>query len=275
MADSVWESAFFNGLKKEWTFGIIIFVEIYAIQVFDMNISKVKVIAFDLDGTLTQHRTHLAEPNISVLNSLRRKYHLLMVGAGKSSRIFDQMDGYPIDVIGNYGMQFCRYNDERHALDIVYDEHAPCDRESVSARLENLRQKYGYTDYAGRSIEFHESGCVTFPFLGTEANIKDKLAFDPDRSKRRALYDEVKALFPEYTTFVGGSSSFDFAPMPFNKYYALDRFCRDSGLSHENVVYAGDDYGVGGNDESIYCSDFSFICVDDYTRLGEYLKDFL
>ncbi|MDO5445598.1 MAG: HAD-IIB family hydrolase [Eubacteriales bacterium] len=240
-----------------------------------MNISEIKVIAFDLDGTLTQHRTPLAEPNISLLDQLRKKYHLLMVGAGKSGRIFNQMNGYPIDIIGNYGMQFCRYNNETHSLDIVYDEHAPCDRESVTQRLEDLRVKYGYTEYAGKSIEFHDSGCVTFPFLGTEADIRDKLAFDPDRSKRRAIFEEVKALFPEYTAFVGGSSSFDFAPKPFNKYYALDRFCRDSGLSHENVVYAGDDYGVGGNDEAVYRSDFRFICVDDYTRLADALKDLL
>lgn len=240
-----------------------------------MDISSVKVVAFDLDGTLTQHWAHLAEPNLSVLDSLRKKYRLLMVSAGKARRIFNQMDGYPIDIIGNYGMQFCRYNTEKKDLDIIYDEHVSCDRESVAERLEFFRKKHGYTDYVGNSIEFHESGCVVFPFLGTKADIRDKLAFDPDRSKRRALLDEMKALFPEYTTFVGGSSSYDFAPLPFDKYYALDRYCRDFGLEHKNVVYVGDDYGVGGNDASVYHSDFTFVCVDDYTRLGEYLKEYL
>ena len=56
---------------------------------------------------------------------------------------------------------------------------------------------------------------------------------------------------------------------------ALDKFCSDNGLSHENLVYVGDDYGPGGNDESVYLSDFRFICVDDYTKLGEYLKELL
>ena len=41
------------------------------------------------------------------------------------------------------------------------------------------------------------------------------------------------------------------------------------------VVYVGDDYGIGGNDESVYNSDFRFICVDDYTKLDEYLAEFL
>ena len=85
----------------------------------------------------------------------------------------------------------------------------------------------------------------------------------------------MKETFPDYTVFIGGSSSFDFAPFPYNKYYALDRFCKDNGLRHDQVVYVGDDYGPGGNDESVYVSDFPFICVDDYTRLDEYLKDLL
>lgn len=240
-----------------------------------MDISKIRVIAFDLDGTLTQHRTKLAEPNISILNKLSEKYHLIMVGAGQASRIFNQMDGYPIDIIGNYGMQFCRYNHETKSLDTVYDEHVSCERESVAERVDALRRQFGFLEYSGNGVEFHDSGCVVFPILGTKADIRDKVAFDPDRSKRRPLYDIVKAAFPEFTTFIGGSSSFDLAPKPFNKYYALDRYCREAGINHDNVVYLGDDYGRGGNDECLYNSDFPFIRVDDYTRLGEYLKEFL
>ena len=241
----------------------------------ETSMNNIKILAFDLDGTLTQHRTPLAQPNIGILDTLSKSYRLLMVGAGQSMRIFRQMNGYPIDIIGNYGMQYCRYDAQAHALTTVYNEHAPCDRERVAARIAALREKYGYTDYCGESVEFHESGCVTFPLLGTKADIRDKLAFDPDRSRRRRIYADVKACFPEYTVFVGGSSSFDFAPLPYNKYYALDRYCREQGLGHDALVYIGDDYGLGGNDEAVYRSDFRFVCVDDYTRLAEYLKEFL
>ena len=145
---------------------------------------KTRLIAFDLDGTLTQHKTPLAQPNLGVLDSLGEKYKLLMVGAGMCSRIFRQMNGYPIDIIGNYGMQFCTYNAETKALDKVFDMHAPCDRESVERRITALRERFGYTEYTGDNVEYHDSGCVTFPLLGTKADIAAKLAFDPDRSKR-------------------------------------------------------------------------------------------
>jgi hydroxymethylpyrimidine pyrophosphatase-like HAD family hydrolase len=138
-----------------------------------------------------------------------------------------------------------------------------------------MREKYGYTEYAGESVEYHPSGCITFPLIGTKAKQEDKLAFDPDRSKRRAFYDDVVNVFDEYCVFVGGSSSFDMAPKPFNKYHALDRYCKENGLAHENVVYIGDDYGLGGNDESVYVSDFPYITIDDYTTFPERVKDLL
>ena len=39
------------------------------------NMDNLRLIAFDLDGTLTQHKTKLAQPNLGVLNALRAKYN--------------------------------------------------------------------------------------------------------------------------------------------------------------------------------------------------------
>ena len=224
----------------------------------------IKVIALDMDGTITQHRTPLCDENRRALEALARKYRLLMVGAGQAMRIFRQLGGFPIDIIGNYGLQFGKYNHATRQLDIVKDLSLPCDRESVAARVEAIRQKYGFTEYAGDSVEFHPSGCVTLPILGTKAKIEDKLAFDPTREKRRKIYADVASIFSDYITFIGGSSSFDFAPRPYDKRHALEEFCNENGIGHDELCYCGDDYGMGGNDESVFKSDFTFICVDDY-----------
>ena len=237
-----------------------------------MNIEKIKVVAMDLDGTLTQHRQPLPLENRAVLEALAKKYRLLMVGAGQVMRIFRQLEEFPIDILGNYGMQYGKYNGQTRKPELCRDAVLPCDRESVTARVNELRQRFGFTEFAGDSVEFHPSGCVTFPCLGTKARSEDKLAFDPDRAKRRAVYSQVCAVFPEYTVFVGGSSSFDMAPAPYNKYYALDLFCREMGLAHEEVVYIGDDYGPGGNDESVYRSDFPYLTIDDYRTFPDIVK---
>ena len=237
-----------------------------------MNKDVLKIVAMDLDGTLTQHKQPLDAAHKAALLALSGKYKLLMVGAGQVMRIFNQMGQFPIDIIGNYGLQFGTYNKETNSMDIIRDEVFPVDRASVEARVTSLREKYGFTEYAGDNVEFHPSGCITFPILGTKAKQEDKLAFDPDRSKRRKIYDDVKETFSDYTVFVGGSSSFDMAPMPYNKYYALDLYCKENGLLHENVVFIGDDYGLGGNDESVYKSDFPYLTIDDYRDFPEIIK---
>lgn len=241
-----------------------------------MDKSRIQVIAMDLDGTLTQHKQPLAPLSRATLEALGKRYRLLMVGAGQVQRIFHQMEYFPIDIIGNYGMQYATYNAQTGGLDMQRDEVIPAgDRGTIEARVTALREKYGYTEFAGDNVEYHPSGCLTFPLLGTKAAQADKLAFDPDRAKRRRIYAQVCAAFPEYCVFVGGSSSFDMAPRPYNKLYALDLYCREQGIAHENVLFIGDDYGTGGNDESVYLSDVPFLCVDDYTTFPALVQPLL
>lgn len=235
----------------------------------------IKLIAFDLDGTLTQHKTKLSDKHREVLQKLSEKYTLVMAGAGQCRRIFEQMDRFPIDIIGNYGMQYAKYNRATKDLDMVYDIRENCDRETIERRITALREKYGYTKFVGNNTEYHDSGCITFPLLGTKAEQKDKLAFDPDRSKRRKFYDDVVSTFPEYNVFVGGSSSFDMAPKPYNKYYALDKYCAENKVAHSEAVFVGDDYGLGGNDESVFKSDFGFIKIDNYLDFPEKVSHLL
>ena len=75
-----------------------------------MNKNEIKLIAMDLDGTLTQHKEKLSAKHREVLDELSKKYKLLMVGAGQVGRIFNQMEQYPIDIIGNYGLQYAEYD---------------------------------------------------------------------------------------------------------------------------------------------------------------------
>ena len=104
-----------------------------------------------------------------------------MLGAGRVERIFTQKGKFPIDIIGNYGMQYAKYNKSTKNIEVV-------------------------------------------------------------RNK------------------------------PYNKYYALDIYCKENEISHDEVVFVGDDYGIGGNDESVYLSDFKFIKVDDYKKSPEILE---
>lgn len=240
-----------------------------------MTQSKIKLIAMDLDGTLTQHKTPLNTENKRTLIMLSKNYKLLMVGAGQVVRIFNQLEHFPLDIIGNYGLQYGEYRKESDKIEIIRDLSFGCNRAETEEKITRLRQKYGYTEFYGENTEYRPSGCITFPLLGTTAPAEKKLSFDPDRSKRRKIYDDVCREFSDYCVFVGGSSSFDMAPKPYNKYYALDLYCKEKGYQHNEVVYIGDDYGLGGNDESVYKSDFNFLKIDNYLDFPKIVSEIL
>lgn len=40
-------------------------------------------------------------------------------------------------------------------------------------------------------------------------------------------------------------------------------------------MYIGDDYGMGGNDESVYLSDFPYITIENYKDFPEIIKTIL
>lgn len=229
-----------------------------------------KLIAMDLDGTLTQHRSKLTVQNRTLLDRLSERYSLVMVVAGSCQRVFNQMDNYPIDIIGNYGMQESVVINSK--LEYIKNDKYEVNEQEFTDKIAGIRLRYGYTNYSGESVEFHDSGAVTFPLLGTKAEIKDKLKFDPNGEKRSFMYPYVSAQFSDFNCFIGGSSSFDIVSKKYDKARALMHYCKRKEINPEEVLYLGDDFKKGGNDEPISKSTFDYLVIDDYSSLGSILK---
>ena len=230
--------------------------------------AKKKLVCMDLDATLTQHRTQLEDFNLEALTSLDHRYQCVMVCAGNAPRVRKQMNDYPIDILANYGMQ--EAHDVDGQLQIVRQTTIPADTAFFVKKCNYLRQKYGYTDYDGEGIEFHAAGMVTFGLLGVDAKPEKKVVFDPDRAKRRVMYPEVIKIFgKKYCVFIGGSSSFDFAPKPFNKYDASLQYAKEHGISKDEIIFIGDDFGDGGGDSHVRINGMDYICIDDYHNFPE------
>ena len=234
---------------------------------------KKRLICLDLDGTLSQHRSPLEDANRKVLDRLSEKYKLLMVGAGNVPRIHGQMGEYPIDILGNYGMQEGVYRDGK--MEIIRQDTVEVDRAFFTEKAQYLREKYGYTEYKGDAVEFHPSGMVTFPLLGTKADVADKIAFDPTREKRKKMYAEVLEIFSDFTVFIGGSSSFDFSGKKYNKYDAIMTYAAQHGYEKDEILYVGDDFGDGGGDSHVRLGGMDYINIVDYRDFGKAMEEYL
>ena len=225
-----------------------------------------KVVAMDLDATLCQHRSPVPESNFAALKELEKRYKCVMVGAGNAPRIYRQMGNYPIDIVGNYGMQVAEAADGNFR--IVKAVTNTVDRAFFREKTDALRKKYGYTSYDGEPLEFHASGMVTFGLLGTSPSAEHKLAFDSDRRKRRAMYPEVCEVFKDYSVYIGGSTSFDFAGKEYNKYDATLTWAREHGYTLDDIVFIGDDFADGGGDSHVRIKGMDHIVITDYKKFA-------
>ena len=90
---------------------------------------------------------------------------------------------------------------------------------------------------------------------GAKAPKELKIAFDPDRAKRRVLYPDVMEIF-----IVGKQ---------YNKYDATMEYAQMHGYTKEQVLFLGDDMGDGGGDSHIRLGGMDYIHVLDFNRLPE------
>lgn len=233
-----------------------------------------KIFAFDLDGTLTQHKSKIDNKNLLALRQLQHNHVVVIVGAGSCERISKQIYGINLQILGQYGLEFAELDDKDN-LSYIFKHQIPVDRKNVEKKIEFLRKMMGFDYFDGDGVEFHESGVITFPILGTRADLANKIKFDPDRKIRRKLLPKIKEFFSESNVFIGGSSSYDIVPKNFNKYIAIKNFLKNNSFCENDLVYFGDDYGEGGNDEDVYKSNIDFVEINSYEEVSEKIKEWL
>ena len=80
------------------------------------------------------------------------------------------------------------------------------------------------------------------------------------------------SLFPDYVVYIGGSSSFDFAPKQYNKYDSIMKYASEHGYALEDILFVGDDFDDGGGDSHVRIKGMDYIQVENYLDLPELLK---
>ena len=234
------------------------------------RIKAKKLLCFDLDATLTEHRMPLEPAARELMEKLCEKYDVVMMAAGNCPRVYKQMGNFPVPIVGNYGMQESAIVDGEFR--IVREDTAPADTAFFLKWCQYFREKYGYTSYSGDPVEFHASGMVTFGLMGTAPDKYEKLKFDPDKAKRRAMYPEVLKVFKDYAVYIGGSTSFDFTPAQYNKFDAALRYAHEHGYCLDDCLFVGDDIDDGGGDSHIRLYGMDYIRIWDYSKTPSMLR---
>ncbi|KFI68736.1 HAD-IIB family hydrolase [Bifidobacterium magnum] len=218
--------------------------------------AHMKLVAFDLDGTLARSKKPMKPAMAQQLSELSSHIPLAIVSGGKmdlvQSQVIDvltpEADRDTMHIMPTSGTRYYRWNHGGWEEQYEYSL-SPEDRDTVVASLELHAREQGiwYEQTWGDRIEDRGSQ-ITFSALGQQAPVDVKEQWDPDNRKKNALAEVVQADVPHLQVRSGGSTSVDISLRGFDKAYAVRELAKLLGIEVRDIVFIGDRMDPDGND---------------------------
>ncbi len=224
-----------------------------------------KVIAFDIDGTLTVSKSPLEDnPQVSddmsdLLRELLKKYTVAII-SGASFKQFDSQILSHLSkdhellknlfLLPTNGTTICTYNDgawQCPPVNALTEE----EKKKIFEAFDKTFQEVGFQipeNLYGDLLEDRGSQ-VTFSAFGQKAPIEVKESWDKDHAKREKMLHVLEKYLPDFASHIGGTTSIDVTRKGIDKAYGLTELLKKLNLSRENLLYVGDELFPGGNDE--------------------------
>ena len=249
-----------------------------------------KIIAFDIDGTLTASKTLITERMANLIKELVKQKMVIAIAGGSFKQMETQFlppfldDQSMTPFIHNFtllptsGSQRYQYDEIQKKWILTDKEPLPGDTKEKAIKLLNYVISSGLYEIPpnpiGNIIEDRDTQ-ITFTPNGQQAPVQMKMAFDPDRKKREKIKALLEPELPDVSILINGTSSIDILSKGFNKAVGLMRFLDKMGLKKSDVIFVGDGIFPGGNDYSVYEAGFDTIAVKNPDETESIIKNWL
>jgi len=249
-----------------------------------------KIIAFDVDGTLTVSKSDITQEMANLVKELIKKKLVVAISGGRFNQLETQF--LPLLMADKSLMPFIRNltllptsGSQKYEYDENKKEWMMTDKEPLDEGLKKIAKKllqeiinnpeYGIPpNPIGEIIEDRDTQ-ITFTPNGQQAPVELKKLFDPDRKKREKIVAFIGPKLPGVDLLINGTSSIDILPKGFNKAVGLTRFLDKLGLQKSDMVFVGDALFVGGNDYSVFEAGFETIEVEGPEETEEIIKGWI
>lgn len=220
---------------------------------------KFDLIVFDIDGTLTRSKLPLESEMAEFLCRLMEK-HMVAIISGAS---YEQFKRQILDhlacssermknlyLLPTDGTIFC-HNDRWQC-----ENDAPLsreERECIKSAFENIFEASRLSNPAQIYGELIEDRGAHFNFsaLGQDAPIELKEKWDPDHKKRKQIVEVLKRTLSDFSIHIAGTTSIEITRYGIDKAYGLNKLMGKTGVPKEKILYVGDKFFKGGNDEPV------------------------
>jgi hypothetical protein len=215
----------------------------------------IRLIVFDLDGTLAESKSALDAEMATLLSALLAIVKVSVISGGNWPQFEKQLlSNLPQDdhlknlsLLPTCGTKFYQYAGDWKKL---YSEDFTTDeKERIVSSLKQALDSAGFKveKVWGEVIEDRGSQ-ITFSALGQQAPIEEKKKWDPNFTKRKKIKALLDKLIPEFSVRLGGTTSIDVTKPGIDKGYGIRKLRDILGIAIPKMVFIGDALFPGGND---------------------------
>ncbi|GIZ41367.1 hypothetical protein CKM354_000467300 [Cercospora kikuchii] len=218
----------------------------------------IKLVAFDLDGTLAISKQAIQQNMAEALSSLLQVAHVAVISGGDwpqfskqiASRLPPTADLSKLWLMPTSGTKLYRFDAPTNTWQTVYaDLFTSETKASILQAFDASLDATGFkpSQTWGERIEDRGSQ-ITFSALGQEAPISEKQTWDPDFAKRKVIQADLKTRLPDLSINMGGTTSIDVTKQGVDKAYGLRKLSEESKIHLDEMTFVGDAIFPGGND---------------------------
>lgn len=221
---------------------------------------KPRLVAFDLDGTLAESKQPLDADMGALLSRLIEKVPVAVM----SGASFEQFETQFLPAIAHTHLERlfifpvnaaqC-YTYTKGNWNKVYDRSFNIfEKGRIMQALKESIEEAGLADDPKRPKEWDEriedrgGAQITFSALGQKAPVELKKQWDPERKRRKPLYDALVRRLPDFSIGLNATTSIDITQKGVNKSYGIRKLIEIAQISVNEILYVGDALEEGGND---------------------------
>jgi len=221
-----------------------------------------KVIAFDLDDTLSVTKSPIENEMGVTLVRLLEKYDICVISGSSYEQlcmqVVDKLDAAPhylanLHLMPTSGTKYYIYNEAAKKWQQKYEHKLTEDQKSraFESLEKNAKKLDFWVDEPYGDIIEDRGSQVTYSALGQKAPSDIKYKWDPSGEKKMKLRDLVAKDLGDMEVRTGGTTSVDVVMMGVDKAYGMRELMNEMKIEKSDILFIGDKLQPGGNDYAV------------------------
>ncbi|MDR1861946.1 MAG: HAD-IIB family hydrolase [Candidatus Ancillula sp.] len=236
---------------------------------------KLKLLIFDLDGTLAASKSAITAPHALLLKKALDEFEVCILTGGTLSQIntfvvanlnLNDEKRLHLHLMPNFGTRYVKFNaTEQKWVEVYSGDFLPEEVATISECLETTakQQHLWLTNPVGEHIQ-DRGGQVTFSALGQLASPADKAIW---RAEHLEELENMRAMvqkqLPQFEARLGGLTSIDVTRIGMDKAFGVRQILKHLNLPTSAATFFGDRLDPGGNDFPVMKTGVECVKVKD------------